>query len=134
MASQNHTTTFLMGKHPLQKQVPCGDNSSVSYSAINGQNANCTGHVMTISGELERVYHGDIWTPEVIQRIVTLAVIMVRTKCAYRDKLEIAGSNPALTFQFQRNKLFLPGVTVSDYPPVHVTPGGNLKLVSSYPL
>ena len=26
------------------------------------------------------------------------------------------------------------GVTVSDYPPVQVTPGGNLKLVSSYPL
>ena len=25
------------------------------------------------------------------------------------------------------------GVTVSDYPPVQVTPGGNLKLVSSYP-
>ena len=24
-------------------------------------------------------------------------------------------------------------VTVSDYPPVQVTPGGNLKLVSSYP-
>ena len=26
------------------------------------------------------------------------------------------------------------GVTVSDYPPVQVTPGGNLELVSSYPL
>ena len=26
------------------------------------------------------------------------------------------------------------GVLVSDYPPVQVTPGGNLKLVSSYPL
>ena len=27
-----------------------------------------------------------------------------------------------------------PGVTVLDYPPVQVTPGGNLKIVSSYPL
>ena len=27
-----------------------------------------------------------------------------------------------------------PGVTVLDYPPVQVTPRGNLKLVSSYPL
>ena len=27
-----------------------------------------------------------------------------------------------------------PGVTVSDYPPDQVTPGGTLKLVSSYPL
>ena len=26
------------------------------------------------------------------------------------------------------------GVTVSDHPPIQVTPGGNLKLVSSYPL
>ena len=26
------------------------------------------------------------------------------------------------------------GVTVSDYPPVQVTPGGNLKLISSFKL
>ena len=69
----------LMGKLPLKKQVPCGDNSSIGYSAISDQTANCTGHVISvITGELERVYHGDIWTPEVTQRIVTLAVIMVR--------------------------------------------------------
>ena len=30
--------------------------------------------------------------------------------------------------------VLLSGVAVSDYPPVQVTPGGNLKLVSSYPL
>ena len=34
----------------------------------------------------------------------------------------------------QTNPLTPAGVIVSDYPSVQVTPGGNLKLVSSYPL
>ena len=44
------------------------------------------------------------------------------------------GQSPNSVSMVGRRQIRLTGVTVSDYPLVQVTPGGNLKLVSSYPI
>ena len=48
-----------------------------SNCTIGSSDPNCI--LTTMVPPLKRVYHGEIWTPEVIQRIVTLAVIMTLT-------------------------------------------------------
>ena len=62
----------------LDSMPDCQDNMTNGIT----QSAHCNSSLSDSSGTykgMKLVYHGEIWTPEVIQRIVTLAIIMTLT-------------------------------------------------------
>ena len=60
------------------RRTDCHVNMTNGITLPGHCNTSLSGAAGTRNG-LELVYHGEIWTPEVIQRIVTLAVIMTLT-------------------------------------------------------